>query len=68
MQSVDLWMHTSVYFYFLFISVIAAIIKVIISIAMHLILTCLLHVATSHLQILMSMQEHNHIHGRGRQL
>lgn len=49
-------MHSRVYFYFLFISALAAIIKVIICIAMYLILTCLLHVATSHLQILTSMQ------------
>lgn len=49
-------MHTSAHFYCPFISTIATIIKVIIFIAMHLILTHLLHVATSHLQILTSIQ------------
>ena len=39
-----------------FISALASIIRVIISIVMHLILPCLPHVATSHLQILASMQ------------
>lgn len=49
-------MHTSAYFYRLFTSSIAAIIKVIIATAIHLILTCLFHAATSHVQILTSMQ------------
>lgn len=61
MQFVDSRTYTSAYFYCLFISALAAIIKVIIFIAMYLILTCLLHVATSHLQILTSMEYHNHM-------
>lgn len=49
-------MHTSAYFYCLFTSSIAAIIKVIIAIAIHLILTCFFHAATNRVQILTSMQ------------
>lgn len=43
-------------FIIFFISALAGIIRVIISIVIHLILPCLPHVATSHLQILTSMQ------------
>lgn len=61
MSFVDLWMHTNVYFYCLFINAISTVIKVIISHSMHLILTCLTHVATSHLQIFTSVLQQSHV-------